>query len=611
MATNRWRSVVAIFGSWIAGAAPADAAEWVVAPGGGCDDGGPGSEAQPFCTLAAAVASAVGPGDVVTIHAGTYEEMLVPAADGADGAPITFRGAGDGEAVLTGTSAEYAIIDVSGRSWITIEGLVVRDTIGWVRGVDADHVTLRDNRFERAEAEGTRGGIKFEGGGFHRVVDNVIDDGNDDVMFIDSDHNLLAGNTITRGRHVLWAIKCGDFNVVRDNFFSNEEQKIGEIYDCEDLDIYDDTVHNLVEDNEFALTAAAIDASPYSGIQYAAQFGIIRRNVFHDTIGPPLSLTLYPDEARFNHDNRVYNNTFVGNHHGAIDVAGDSEYTFGGQELVNNLFAGNDFQRHDTRWTWYETLEGEPVQILIGRLDGFSFRSSLVWGGAPGALWVVAYGDRTADDNPAPEPIASWEASHPELFTGTVEADPELEADWDLAPTSPAVDVGGYVTRCAADGASTDLAVDDATPFFDGWQIEGLSGDLVQVEGSTETARVVTADYAANVLRLDRALTCTAGLGVSLAWVGAAPDIGARELGAAGDGDADADADGDGDADADADTDADGDADADGGTDGSDEGGCGCRTPGRPAPRSLAPLALLALFAVTRRRRRSELRAKS
>jgi hypothetical protein len=231
MAATGGRRAAVVLGLVVLGrAGPARAAEWAVAPGGACDDGGAGSEAQPFCSLGAAAASAVSPGDVVTIHAGVYEEMLVPAADGAPGAPITFRGAVDGDAVLTGSDAEYGIIDVSGRSWITIEGLVVRDTIGWVHAVDADHVTLRDNRFERAEAEGTRGGIKFEGGGFHRVLDNVIDDGNDDVMFIDSDHNLLAGNTITRGRHVLWAIKCGDFNVVRDNFFSNEAQKIGEIY---------------------------------------------------------------------------------------------------------------------------------------------------------------------------------------------------------------------------------------------------------------------------------------------------------------------------------------------------------------------------------------------
>ena len=64
------------------------------------------------------------------------------------------------------------------------------------------------------------------------------------------------------------------------------------------------------------------NASPYSGIQYAGQNGIIRNNVFYDCQGPPISLTLYSGEATFNYGNRVYNNDFYNNEFGAIDISG-------------------------------------------------------------------------------------------------------------------------------------------------------------------------------------------------------------------------------------------------------------------------------------------------
>ncbi|MCC7494478.1 MAG: right-handed parallel beta-helix repeat-containing protein [Fimbriimonadaceae bacterium] len=70
--------------------AAAGATEYWAAPNG--DDGGPGSAARPFRTLARAAAAAQ-PGDLVTVQAGIYRETLRPPRDGAAGQPITFRAA--------------------------------------------------------------------------------------------------------------------------------------------------------------------------------------------------------------------------------------------------------------------------------------------------------------------------------------------------------------------------------------------------------------------------------------------------------------------------------------------------------------------------------------
>jgi hypothetical protein len=56
-------------------------------------------------------------------------------------------------------------------------------------------------------------------------------------------------------------------------------------------------------------------------------------------------------------------------------------------------------------------------------------------------------------------------------------------------------------------------------------------GDMIQLEGQTQTALIMSIDYPANTLTIDRSLTWTNGLGVSLPYVGSAPDMGAYEYG--------------------------------------------------------------------------------
>jgi hypothetical protein len=78
------------------------------------------------------------------------------------------------------------------------------------------------------------------------------------------------------------------------------------------------------------------------------------------------------------------------------------------------------------------------------------------------------------------------------------------------------------------------MKVEDASYFYDGFGIEGETGDVIQLEGDTKTARVIDIDYVNNTLTLDQLLNWTDGQGVSLAYNGSAPDIGAYEYAAQG-----------------------------------------------------------------------------
>ncbi len=84
----------------LAATLPAMAAEFVVATTG--DDTAAGSSSSPLRSISAAAAKA-GPGDTVTIRAGTYRESVVPPRSGEAGRPIVFRGAPGERVVIDGS----------------------------------------------------------------------------------------------------------------------------------------------------------------------------------------------------------------------------------------------------------------------------------------------------------------------------------------------------------------------------------------------------------------------------------------------------------------------------------------------------------------------------
>jgi hypothetical protein len=114
---------------------------YVQASSASCSDSGPGTAAQPFCTIGAA-AAVVAAGQTVEIGAGTYTERVTIQRSGTPDQPITFR-MSTGAPALAGPTAGFVIdgqhdirlekvrvtlstnvpaLDIRNSSAITIEG---------------------------------------------------------------------------------------------------------------------------------------------------------------------------------------------------------------------------------------------------------------------------------------------------------------------------------------------------------------------------------------------------------------------------------------------------------------------------------------------------------
>jgi hypothetical protein len=99
--------------------------------------------------------------------------------------------------------------------------------------------------------------------------------------------------------------------------------------------------------------------------------------------------------------------------------------------------------------------------------------------------------------------------------------------DFHLQSSSPAIDKGVFLTATTAAGSGAVIAVADAGYFVDGYGI--TDGDLIQLAGQAQTARITKVDYGAHTITVDKSLTWESGQGVALAYYGTAPDIGAFE----------------------------------------------------------------------------------
>ncbi|MDB5035012.1 MAG: type sorting protein [Chlorobi bacterium] len=500
-----------------------------------------------YRTIRAAADLAV-PGDTVIIRGATYNEQLAPKNSGTENHPIIYSNAGGERVIITGAALAPAIW-IYRLGYIIVQGIHVSDVQRWLAVLGSTHITIQSNEFLNANDAGgsSKTGLFFQESEYCVIRDNRIDNSTqDNIALVGSNHNLVEGNRVTSAAHTLWAIKCGNYNVIRWNYFDNHRQKIGEIYDCdgvgygdlgfEKITRLDDTKHNVVEGNIFAYTSTPSDASPYAGIQHAGQHCIIRRNIFHTCIGPPIDLTLYADEARNTYGNRIYNNVFYDNQFGGISISGvgGSDYHFADNTCRNNIFYHNRFTRHDNRWAWYATLDGNPVQIVTGRTADVMFERNDLYDSSPDQPWTIAYGDRTSSTNPPQHPLSWWEINYPAMFTRNLQIDPAFAdtaaLDFRLKPASPLIDAGSFLAKTVAAGTGTTMRLDSADYFRDGYGIANLPGDTIQLEGSAERRVIIAIDYSINTLTLDAPLTWAAGQRVGLAYDGTAPDIGRFEM---------------------------------------------------------------------------------
>jgi hypothetical protein len=447
---------------------------------------GSGSE-EAVRDLATGLASAQ-PGDTLILRAGGYGQVA-PHGSGAPGRPITIRSY-EHETARIATAGGVGLT-MDKKVHIIIQGLAFSAVGGFGHIYDCNNIVIRDCSFSGSIFSGTTGALKFVRSTHCRVLNNAFGQGAGDLLILqdNSDRNIIEGNVFDTARHSLMSIRCSSSNVVRSNTFRNSRQKAVEIYDCEgtsDAPIrVDATKRNLFEGNVFALTAASDRIYKFNAIQHGGQYTIVRHNVFSNCEGGGVNYQSYAIESVYVYGNRLYNNTFYNNRcYAIIGNSGEGRHYFD-NVVKNNLLYKNS------------NCSGGGDQVSVE--DSSS---------------VVLSGNALATLDP-----------------GFVD---ESAHGFHLSATSPHVDRAAFVTRAVASGNGTTVQVVDAGYFYDGFGIPGESGDLVQFQGQGTRARILTVDYAENVLTLDAPLSWSAGLNLHLAYSGHAPDVGAFEYRGAG-----------------------------------------------------------------------------
>ncbi|MGE0824616.1 MAG: right-handed parallel beta-helix repeat-containing protein [Candidatus Binatia bacterium] len=492
-----------------------------------------------YKTIAAA-SSAATPGTLVYLRGGSYDEPLDPENSGTADAYITFKNYAMETVYLGGAPA----IDLGFRRYIWLEGLHIEDR-HWLESNNADmssrhydstferthqnrnYNVIKNCVFRRTPAEGTTGNIRFVQSHYNQLVGNTIDSGNDNVTLIASDHNLVADNVITEGHHSLLSLRCANFNVIRGNQLSNTQQKIAEVYDCgQDThavpSVSNATKHNLFENNVFSRTSEYYSASGGNGIQYSGQEGIIRRNVFYSgNIG--LGMQYYEDEALYNVNNRIYHNVFYNNEGEGISL---------GKQLSNNEFKNNILFANQGCHPECSDLSPGQIGYLVDTPDNAFWQSNLFQSNnlfyqeAGQPVIEELFGDGLS--------VTAFNNDIAEVFLDTLEVDPLFvnapNADFHLQSNSPLIDAGAFLTT-TTDSATegTVMQVKDARYFYDGFGLAHEQGDAIQLQGEAKTVRITKIDYDTNTLTLATPVTWTVGQGVTLPYVGRAPDIGAFE----------------------------------------------------------------------------------
>ena len=168
---------------------------WVAASG--CSDAGPGTQAQPFCTLQRAAAVATTPGSTVLVGPGSYAGGVVVGGSGAPGSPITFSAAPGAQVTVVGGTNGFAI---TGRHDVVVNGFAVTGTTSYgiaVRTSTAVTVSGNTVTFSGRPVKGQiAAGIYLSGVTASTVSRNVADRNSDSGIYLSGGSTgvVVSGN---------------------------------------------------------------------------------------------------------------------------------------------------------------------------------------------------------------------------------------------------------------------------------------------------------------------------------------------------------------------------------------------------------------------------------
>lgn len=530
----------------------------------------PGTQEAPFASIGKAAGQARA-GDVVVIHAGVYFEDVKPARSGEADRYITYQGAGDGEVVIDAENGKRAAcIEIEGKSYLQFIGLTVRGANSYEtwpragisisdgashiilddiaaydnyvgimahgRGEPVSFVTVRNSRtFDPARNVGNvHYGIFF----YKKVYDSSIlnnhvaytlpeeqsygieistdypgsqADGARRISVIGNEaaynesqgiHTWNAVGVLIQGNHLHdngatgIQIEDGSENIVVENNLSeNNAQK----YEYEAGAWMDDTKNALVRNNIFRSNKIGLNVTNSERVIVHDNF-IYLNNRGAENLYNAAGLIVGGSDSRI----AVTHNTFYKNGADGME-RGAANFSFSRQTCADIVFKNNIVSQ-----------TAGVVDVSLDACPGFVSDFNDFYNARPLAFqWDQAWMDWTTYRETSRQDAHSLTADplfvNPSVF------------DFTLQLTSPLIGKGTALARTVGAGTGRSVVVTDAGYFSDGFGVG--AGDLVRV-GASE-ARIVSVDYAANVIVVDRDLRWDNDDAVSFPFSGAAPNIGA------------------------------------------------------------------------------------
>jgi len=447
-------------------------------------------------------------GDTVYVRGGTYTEsdfvnsFINPANSGRAGSYITYINYNHEEVILTGCNEPIRLI--AGRDYIRINGFIMdggsleTSTITMFARVKSNYNIIKNctMRYCKLVSGGWNTGIRiFPYSHHNKIANNTLhhigcpqppypdDIGEGIYVEKEAHHNLIENNDVSYVGHNCILID-GAYNIIRGNFIHNPWGRGCELAGKQELF----NKHNIYEDNDIAFSGNLADGSwPNYGMESDQPYGIIRFNRFYQNIGH--GLEIYGLYSWGSHT-RAYHNVFSQN--GTIS----SGYTNHGYGVCIN------------------ELPGLPA----GAFCDIVFKNNIISNNRYSGVYY-----KPAETDPADHTVVN---NHEDSHGSPQFADPG-RYDFHLLAGSPCIDAGAFLTQTTGAGSGTTLPVQDVGYFTDGFGI--VEGDLIQLSGQSATARIIGIDYDAHILYLDRSFNWNSGQGVSLAYSGVSPDIGAYE----------------------------------------------------------------------------------
>ena len=368
------------------------ATTYYVAPPPNGDDGNPGTLGAPWATIQHA-ADTVQPGDTVQVRAGNYAGGYFETSGTADLPIVLENYPGESPSITDDNPTTPDGINLEGASYMTVQGFTVNGrTRAGIRAVLCEHVTIRGNTMD---ANGVWGVLT----GF---CDDLLIEGN------------VASNSIEQ--HGIYVGNSGDRPVIRGNtIFGNNANGIhmnGDISQGGDGIISNATVEdNVIFDNGLG---------GGSGINCdGVQDSLIRNNLIYDEHASGISLYQI-DGGGASTGNRVLNNTVL--------IASNGRWALNIQDAAANTTARNNI-------LWNAHSFRGSLDISADSLSGFTDDNNAVMDrfttdGGDTVLTLAEWQQQTGLD------MHSFVATPDVLF---VDAGAD---DYQLAPTSPALDTG-------------------------------------------------------------------------------------------------------------------------------------------------------------------------